>query len=305
MLRLSIIVPALGDQSLLDGTLVSVLENRPRNCEILVVCPRSYHDPYGLEDEITFVRAEGPASWTCFANAGLKHASGNYVQLLQPGVEVLEGWAEPPITCLQQHRQIGSVAPLLVVDGSDSDLGLAGILYRKGGKRVPHHIRLPAVDQGRSSLLITGPTMWSGIFRGADLQDVGGWNPLVSPLLADLDLALRLWRLGYRSVCDTSSWGYLNSKAVASQPQASAFELGRDAEQLFWRHAGAAGWMSSLVCHSLTVAHEWAAQLPSHRALSGLWGRLVGMLQWEAQADLREGVKLRRQAAAGEESKAA
>ena len=62
MPRLSIVIPVLGDPQQLDDTLLSVLENRPANCEILVVHNQPYHDPYNLSDEVRFVEAErGPA----------------------------------------------------------------------------------------------------------------------------------------------------------------------------------------------------------------------------------------------------
>ena len=63
MLRLSIVIPVLGDQKPLDDTLVSILENRPANCELVVVHNTPYNDPYGLSGEVQFVQAPaGPDS---------------------------------------------------------------------------------------------------------------------------------------------------------------------------------------------------------------------------------------------------
>ena len=49
--RLSIIIPHRNDQ-LLEETILSVLENRPRDCEIIVAHDGSYCDPYQLVDEV-------------------------------------------------------------------------------------------------------------------------------------------------------------------------------------------------------------------------------------------------------------
>jgi hypothetical protein len=44
--RLSIIIPVLGSSTRLESTLVSVLENRPPDCEILVLLGAPYDDPF-------------------------------------------------------------------------------------------------------------------------------------------------------------------------------------------------------------------------------------------------------------------
>ena len=55
--RLSIVIPSVGDCNLLEDSLVSVLENRPADCEVLVVHNRPYDDPYNLAGEVRFVQA--------------------------------------------------------------------------------------------------------------------------------------------------------------------------------------------------------------------------------------------------------
>jgi cellulose synthase/poly-beta-1,6-N-acetylglucosamine synthase-like glycosyltransferase len=55
--RLSIIIPAPGDETTLEETLVSVLENRPENSEIVVVLGFGYHDPWSVGEEVRFIQA--------------------------------------------------------------------------------------------------------------------------------------------------------------------------------------------------------------------------------------------------------
>ena len=55
--RLSIVIPALASVEALERTLVSVLEKRPADCEIIVVLNTSYDDPYQLTDEVHFASA--------------------------------------------------------------------------------------------------------------------------------------------------------------------------------------------------------------------------------------------------------
>lgn len=47
MLRLSILIPFLGDRDSLETTLASVLRNRPEGTEVVVALGRDYDDPYG------------------------------------------------------------------------------------------------------------------------------------------------------------------------------------------------------------------------------------------------------------------
>ena len=55
--RLSIVIPAPGDEETLEETLVSVLENRPEDSEIVVVLGFGYHDPWSVGAEVRFIQA--------------------------------------------------------------------------------------------------------------------------------------------------------------------------------------------------------------------------------------------------------
>ena len=57
--RLSIVIPCLGGAADFDGTLVSVLQNRPADCEVLVLHTEPYDDPYGLRNEVRFMESRG------------------------------------------------------------------------------------------------------------------------------------------------------------------------------------------------------------------------------------------------------
>ncbi len=71
MPRLAIIISAVGSVESWEGTLVSVLENRPADCEIIVALSQPYADPYDLKDEVRFVAPLGRGSATATINAAL------------------------------------------------------------------------------------------------------------------------------------------------------------------------------------------------------------------------------------------
>ena len=74
MPRLSIIVPHRHDDQRLEATILSLLENRPRDCEVIVAHDGSYLDPYQLSDEVIYVQEEQGASVVELLNAGLMAA---------------------------------------------------------------------------------------------------------------------------------------------------------------------------------------------------------------------------------------
>jgi hypothetical protein len=80
--RLSIIIPVLGNLKRLEDTLVSVLENRPANCQVVVVLNQPYDDPYDLKAEVTFVQAVAGAGLVESVNRGLEAAEAPIVHLL-------------------------------------------------------------------------------------------------------------------------------------------------------------------------------------------------------------------------------
>ena len=69
--RLSIVLPVLGPPVQMEDALVSVLENRPSDCEILVVHNEPYDDPYDLKNEVCFIEAPRDSRWVDAINLGL------------------------------------------------------------------------------------------------------------------------------------------------------------------------------------------------------------------------------------------
>src|SRR5438552_8233728 len=83
--RLSCVIPAVGTTLDLETTLVSVLEHRPDDCQIIVVVNQPYADPYGLSDEVRFVAAKG-ASLSACATLGIQLSDGEIVHVLATGL---------------------------------------------------------------------------------------------------------------------------------------------------------------------------------------------------------------------------
>ena len=83
--RLSIVIPAVTGAEALEETLLSVLENRPESCEVIVALACEYDDPWNLRDEVTFVRAPEAASTIGCVNLGISSAAGEVIHVLSAG----------------------------------------------------------------------------------------------------------------------------------------------------------------------------------------------------------------------------
>ena len=194
MPRISIIVAHQNDQRLED-TLLSVLENRPRDSEIIVAHDGSYSDPYHLEDEVLFVETEQGATRANKLNEALYATCAPVVHILGEGTLVTDGWCEGAIHRIQK-QQITAVAPLIKTRSARSTTcaGLDGkLLARRGLKTVRSN--LPS--------RCAGPVLAAGFFSRRTLLSLGGLLESVDSQLADVDLALCFQNLGL--VCEVDS----------------------------------------------------------------------------------------------------
>ncbi|MGD0901183.1 MAG: glycosyltransferase [Thermoguttaceae bacterium] len=310
MPRLSIVIPFMGELSRLEDTLVSVLENRPADCEILVVLSQPYGDPYALAGEVRFIpcaaigdafleaqrrlsppvgSADTPqrsALADCVA-VGLAASKASIVQVLSCGVEATPGWTDAAMAEFNDPG-IAVVAPVIVDRFERRKVLSAGMKYTAGGavRRIAAGRPLERLVH-QPGALCTAEVLAS-FYRKAALQSVMPWLDHTGGCLAGADWALALEHAGYRSIVEPGCL-VAASKDVLAAP--SALAHGMAAERLFWRWAPTRGWTRSLAGHAGRVALEclgclvrpsticrlvgrfWVGlQIPSHRQH---WQRLV------------------------------
>lgn len=264
MLSLSIIVPATGRQEELDNTLVSVLENRPKDCEILVPHSDSYHDPYDLGDEVRFVPGSSEAVVDLY-NAGIRASRADVIHLLGSGSEVSPGWADSPRVRLAQDAELVAVSPKL--QRLPSTTPVVGVTYRRGGSR-----RVIAGRRSSSSTPpIDAPCLHAAFFRNRVLNALGLLDASLDEFYAEVDLAARMRRLQLKCEHDPDS----NVKGILTR-RSRGFQAARQMERVFWRHAGANGRLSSLVLHVAAVTGHLFPQIISPHGITSSFGHLFG-----------------------------
>jgi GT2 family glycosyltransferase len=292
--RLSIIIPVLGNldrpshlgngpsdshlepgspqAARLETTLVSVLENRPPDCEILVVHDAPYDDPYDLAAEIRFLPVTSDRGLVDNLNYAIHAAQGSIVHVLAAGLEVTEGWTEAALAHFEDSR-VASVAPLVVDVLDRRKVHAAGLTYscRRG-----RQLRVAANSNESPPGEILGPPIQAAFFRRSAIECAGGLPTAVGDALADADLALALRFAGFRSILEPRSIVMI---AEAFEASPIGFRPSLMAERLFWRAAPIMGWGKSLLAHPWGILSDFLRAGPRFAALLMLLGRLLGACQ--------------------------
>lgn len=109
--RLSIVVPIGRDLPAFETTLISVLENRPENSEVLVAHDGRYDDPFNLGDEVKFI--VGDSSTTVdLVHAAAGAAMGRFIHVIADGIRATADWTAAAVEKFESY-DIGVVAPVI------------------------------------------------------------------------------------------------------------------------------------------------------------------------------------------------
>ncbi|HEX3727352.1 MAG TPA: glycosyltransferase family A protein [Pirellulales bacterium] len=258
----------------MEGTLVSVLENRPPDTEILVALDRPYADPYDLKGEVRFIDAPAGAGPSVTVNAGLAAARAPFVHLLASGCRVTDGWTERALARFGAS-QVGAVAPLAMYLDKPERIFAAGVGYRRGGQRY-----LVGRDQtrltGEDVAAIVGPCLFAAFYRKSALERAGGLSPQLGLAQADADLGLSLARGGF--TCHFEAQSQVLAESDVSEPL-GPFRRALYDERLFWRNLPSGSRMGALTAHAAIVAGELLGSLGRPRFIAQLTARFLACCQ--------------------------
>jgi hypothetical protein len=260
--RLSIVIPMTTDVSDLEDTLVSVLENRPDESEIVVVLARPYADPWNIRDEVRFVQAPSNARLVSCVNLGIAASEAAVIHVLTAGWRATPGWTDAPLAILEAG-DAGAVVP--VVDDAGRTVS-TGVRCGRGGRRLAH------ADDPMAPCLEVG-------FWRADVLDMAGngFSLVCGDECADTDMAVTLDRIGCPVMVEPSS----RVECGVERRRTNPFMAGLHAERLFWRSLAGESLLSGLPLHLYEVVRHSLARAPLG-LVPAVAGRLVGLLQFGA-----------------------
>jgi hypothetical protein len=288
-------VPLCGETESFEDTLVSVLQNRPAQSEVIVVTPGEYDDPYDLAEEVSFIPAPSGAELPVQINLGVRAGRGDVVHVVQCGLTVDEGWTDAVLPHFADDT-VAAVAPAISSIGRAP--AMIGIRAGFNGRRVEVLTRREGDGSLTALARSHGPTLLAGFWRKTAWERAGGLDANLGPNYADLDLAVTFEELGFRCVAEPAC--RILRQAAAPQPP-SRWRQGKSAERLFWKHARGAS-RGAYAIHALGLAAEFVTALPRPGRMIEFLGRLsvLGSGDWSESRNAAR-PSLREQATAGSE----
>ena len=282
--RLSIVIPTPADTAAMEETLVSVLEHRPDDCEIVVALGCEYADPWNIREEVRFVQAPAGSSLVGCVNLGVAASAGEVVHVLAAGWRATEGWTDRPMERFE-NDDVGAVVPLGVAADDRDHVVSAGVRCAVGGRRID----VAADTRWRKAkaaecppvgaTVPQGPVLETGFWRTDMLELAGrGFTTACGDAAADADMAITLTRSGRRVVVEPHSRVVVpatTAGAVRTRP----FVAGLHAERLFWRSVAGSSFLSALVMHAVEIVRHAVVTAPLG-TISMLVGRTVAVLQF-------------------------
>ena len=287
MAKLSIILPLTGNLKRLEDTLVSVLENRPERCQVIVVLNQPYDDPYDLEGEVDFVEApHGAGLVECF-DWGVTASKAPVVHLIAAGVEATSGWTDTALAHFADP-EVAAVAPLLVDRDKPERILSAGLRYTSAGAICRIGSGQPADRFSPDANLLCGPELLAAFYRKEAVESVAALSYSGCELAAGVDLALALRQTGYRCVQEPACIATAMGEVLVGS---GAWREGVAAERLFRRWAKSPHAKRSWVGHAALIAAE-CIQCPIRPSMvARLAGRVWGSLRSASGAAARFGMQ--------------
>lgn len=273
MPRLSIIIPYRRHDQRLEATLISVLENRPEDCEIIVAHDGSYTDPYELRDEVLFVEEEPRSTPVQLLNAGMLAACSPLVATILDGTTVREGWADGPLEWLEQTDNASVAVRTEGADQREPSCGVDGRLLDDLST-----LHRGQIDASSPDTPVAGPTLVCGFYRKRVLLALGGWDQQLDLTVADIDLAWALQSLDLRCECYPEPMAWEEQSHHRRLSTTATKQLAELAVAYGIAQGGTASAMSELlrVClsGSVSAAVAWASGIMSCRASQRVATRL-------------------------------
>ncbi len=260
--RLSIIVPHLHDDSGLELTLLSVLENRDSDFEILIVHNGRYTDPYSLaQDEVILIESEADASFSNQLNLAVASACSPIVQVLLPGSAVDPNWCAEALELMKDKAVSGVCLPVADVASNDVYFGVAA-------DSLPHR-RVAHLEQN-----VSVPILCGGVFRKRMLNRICGWFEPCQREIAEVEFALLVSALEIE--IEVARDATIRAPKRVALGNESGYEIGRACGQLACAYASIEG--SGVVIDSIArrLGHL-ASGLMSPKTVAERLGWVMGI----------------------------
>ncbi len=177
---------------------IVIVENNSRNKETF----EYYEDIQELYDNVRVVNWSGEFNYAAINNFGAAYTNGEYLVLMNNDIEVITPeWMEEMLMYCQRD-DVGAVGAKLYYP--DDTIQHAGIVIGMGKDRVAGHTHygMPRESVGYMGRLyfaqdVSAVTAACAMFKKSLFDKVGGLNEKLSVAFNDVDLCLKIRKLGY------------------------------------------------------------------------------------------------------------
>lgn len=182
------------------------------------------------------VRFDSQQGFCRAANAGVRAAAGEVVELLNDDTEVTPGWADAALSGFAD-ASVAAVTPLVLQYGEASRIDSAGDSFHLFGiARKREHGRACAsrsLTRGR----VFGASGSSSFFRREVYLSLGGLPEEFGAYFDDIDLSFRLNRAGYQVIFEPTSRVHHRVSSSHGPPRGALLRMqSRNEEMVFWRN---------------------------------------------------------------------
>jgi GT2 family glycosyltransferase len=280
----SIVIPSTSRPELLRKCLVALARHRPPGSEVIVIDDGSAQAIISQVAErqgATAHRFNRRGGFARAANAGLRLARHDIVELLNDDTEVTARWWEP--ACLHfADPRIAAVAPLVLQMPPDDPKAVrvdsAGDDYYLGGVARKRHCGDALTQLEKYPRQVFGASACAAFYRRQTILHVGGFPEPFGAYFEDVDLAFRLHRAGHRVIFEPSSHVWHHGGSSYGGPKGSlAVQMSRNEELVFWRNLPAADLYRALPKHLAVLCAKMLRRTCEGNVTPFIWGRLAAL----------------------------
>lgn len=258
-----------------ESTLASILENRPDDCEIIVIQQVDYTDPYDIKNEgVRFVQVDSGLQRGQALATILDQVRSPIVHLIEPGVHAHQGWCDE-ITSTFDDPYLGSACPVILDEtGIVVCSGIENTLFYRN--RLIHNGASDIDD----SITPLGPHHVAAFYQTEALRQVLQLESFGDASFG-LEIALAMEAIGFESRIIDSSLVQVDEEQ-ALIPAIS----GSESQNAIWRFSGSLGFLQGLTLSLGSVCKDllcfWSA--PARQSLAQ---RISGLVNTQLAIEFR------------------
>ncbi|CAN5209797.1 hypothetical protein BH10PLA2_BH10PLA2_05510 [soil metagenome] len=283
---LSIVIPTYNRADLLQVCLRTIQQHAPPGVEVIVVDDASPGEAasqvVALFPNFRCLRLPARKGFAVAANAGLRMARGEIVEILNDDTEVTTGWAEAALAEFQDSS-VGAVAPLGLIHPKAGNgihtgrlrLDSAGDRYYVGGVAAKRWHGRALDEVCLKPGAVFGASASSAFYRRTALLEAGGFPESFSAYFEDVDVAFRLHWAGWETKFTPASRVYHHVSSSYRKHNRRLLEVqSRNEERIYWRNTPGGELARSLPRHLQVLLGKALLRWNEGTLLPFLWGRL-------------------------------